>query len=352
MRTFYSTYKTIVCHLDWRQIFLLSEKKDQMCIKKRGWTLLWSVTPFNMTLRPSFNDQWNFIGHPELLQNNTWGQLQSRERRACFQALLAREGCDVFDDVWKPFILISQFSGLGEGIITPTLPFTQINCFTVSNGELIGLMPQMFTPSFFRTDVQPPPQRNPAMSPVSITARSNSDENNTVDTPTTGTEKEISLSKLQIPDSSFESDEKREKARKAAKYLKLIVHCQVCTSSLTSDLSSPFHALLHVASLFILFYISFTSLMTTHFSFTALQWQVQNPCLQEHSSSTKPLRALSEPWEVSHQGMLPDQEITMSYDRMSLWAQASKKGWLGAQVLQPLFFCGHRQCRRWWSTTG
>ena len=83
-------------------------------------------------------------------------------------------------------------------------------------------MPQMFTPSFFRRDVQPPPEPNPAMSPVSIAERTSSSDNSdncSVHRP------EI-LSQIQIPDTQ-ESDEKRDKARKAAKYLKLILHCQV-----------------------------------------------------------------------------------------------------------------------------
>lgn len=87
-------------------------------------------------------------------------------------------------------------------------------------------MPQMFTPSFFRRDVQPPQHTNPAMSPVSIAQRSSSGENS-VDSDSG---KEGGLSQIQIPEHSPENDEKRDdKARKAAKYLKLIAHCQVST---------------------------------------------------------------------------------------------------------------------------
>mmetsp|Transcript_17966 Transcript_17966/g.30058 ORF Transcript_17966/g.30058 Transcript_17966/m.30058 type:complete len:247 (+) Transcript_17966:20-760(+) len=90
-------------------------------------------------------------------------------------------------------------------------------------------MPQMFTSSFFRRDVQPPPpQPEHPLSPVSIIQRPNSHEKSPEST------REAALSQIQIPepekslDNDNGNEEKRDKARKAAKYLKLIVHCQRC----------------------------------------------------------------------------------------------------------------------------
>ena len=89
----------------------------------------------------------------------------------------------------------------------------------------------MYRPSFFRRDVQPPPPVPPhpehPMSPVSVIQRPNSSEKSPEAT------KEVPQVQIQIPEDPLENDQydtdgKREKARKAAKYLKLIVHCQVC----------------------------------------------------------------------------------------------------------------------------
>lgn len=89
----------------------------------------------------------------------------------------------------------------------------------------------MYRPSFFRRDVQPPPPVPPhpehPMSPVSVIQRPNSSEKSPEAT------KEVPQVQIQIPEDPLENDHddtdgKREKARKAAKYLKLIVHCQVC----------------------------------------------------------------------------------------------------------------------------
>jgi hypothetical protein len=63
------------------------------------------------------------------------------------------------------------------------------------------------------------------MSPISITYRSSSSDQSA------DSDKEGEIPLLQIPPLSTEINEKLEKARKAGKYLKLIVHCQRCNGN-------------------------------------------------------------------------------------------------------------------------